>query len=184
MRKNAAEALVFQDEVEIHRHPTLTRMWAAVGTQPQVPAPGKNEKQVVYGGVDYATGKITYTIAATKSGVHFLAFLIALVAAYGGRKVRLVCDNGRFHYTKAVQQWLATHRDQIEIYWLPPYCPSLNLIERLWGHLKRTVLANVLFQTMEDLVAAFRGGVGRINGHRGQMGFMFDHDDVQQKRAA
>ena len=184
MRKNAAEALVFQDEVEIHRHPTLTRMWAAVGTQPQVPAPGKNEKQVVYGGVDYTTGRITYTVAATKSGVHFLAFLIALVTAYAGRKVRLVCDNGRFHHTQAVRQWLADHPDQVEVYWLPPYCPSLNLIERLWGHLKRTVLANVLFKTMDDLVAAFRRGVGRINGHRGQMGFMFDHDDVQQRKAA
>src|SRR5208283_2929066 len=116
LRKNASEALVFQDEVEIHRHPTLTRMWAPVGTQPQVPAPGKNEKQVVYGGVDYATGKITYTIAATKSGVNFLAFLIALVTAYAGRRIRLVCDNGRFHFTKPVQQWLAAHRQQIEIY--------------------------------------------------------------------
>jgi hypothetical protein len=109
--------LVYQDEVEIHRHPTLTRMWAPIGEQPQVPAPGQNEKQVVYGGVDYATGKIVYTIAATKSGVHFLAFLVALVAAYAGRKVRLVCDNGRFHCTKAVQLWLEEHRDQIEIYW-------------------------------------------------------------------
>ncbi len=184
MRKNAAAALVFQDEVEIHRHPTLTRMWAAVGTQPEVPAPGKNEKQVVYGGVDYATGKITYTIAATKSGVNFLAFLIALVGAYAGRKICLVCDNGRFHSTKAVEQWLAAHREQIAIYWLPPYCPSLNLIERLWGHLKRTVLANVLFQTMDDLVAAFRRGVGRINGHRSRMGFMFNHDDLSQRNAA
>src|SRR5438876_786005 len=111
LRKNAAEALVFQDEVEIHRHPTLTRMWAPVGTQPEVPAPGQNQKEVVYGGVDYATGKITYTIAATKSGVNFLAFLVALVAAYTGRKVRLVCDNGRFHCTKAVGLWLQQHRD-------------------------------------------------------------------------
>jgi hypothetical protein len=78
-------------------------MWAPVGEQPEVPAPGKNEKQVVYGGVDYATGKITYTIAATKSGTHFLAFLIALIVTYAGRKVRLVCDNGRFHCTKAVR---------------------------------------------------------------------------------
>jgi transposase len=175
---------VFQDEVEIHRHPTLTRMWSPVGTQPEVPAPGKNEKQVVYGGVDYATGKITYTIAASKSGVHFLAFLITLVTAYAGRKIRLVCDNGRFHYTKAVQLWLAEHQHLIEIYWLPPYCPSLNLIERLWGHLKRTVIANVLFQTMDDLVAAFQRGVGQINGHRSKMGFMFDHDDVFGKKAA
>jgi transposase len=176
--------LVFQDEVEIHRHPTLTRMWSLVGVQPEVPAPGQNQKQVVYGGVDYVTGKITYTIAASKSGTHFLTFLIALIAAYAGRKVRLVCDNGRFHCTKAVATWLAEHRDQIEIYWLPPYCPSLNLIERLWGHLKRTVIANVLFTTIDDLAVAFRQGVGQINGHRGKMGFMFDHDDLVGKKAA
>src|SRR5262245_5880116 len=79
---DSPEALIYQDEVEIHRHPTLCRMWARKGHQPSVPAPGQNEKRVVYGGVDYATGRITYTIAASKSGANFLAFLIALVTAY------------------------------------------------------------------------------------------------------
>jgi len=183
MKDDAREALIFQDEVEIHRHPALARMWAPVGTQPEIPAPGKNEKVVVYGGVDYADGRITYTVAPTKSGTNFLAFLVALLAAYAGRKIRVVCDNGRFHHTQAVQEWLEAHRDQLTIFWLPPYCPSLNLIERLWGHLKRTVLANVLFKNLHDLVAAFRRGVGRINGHRNKMGFMFDHDDVQKNAA-
>ena len=176
LAKDAPEALVFQDEVEIHRHPALARVWAKVGTQPEVPAPGKNEKKVVYGGIDYATGQTTYTVADTKSGVNFLAFLLALVAAYAGKKVRLVCDNGRFHTTKAVQSWLEANGDRIEVYWLPPYCPSLNLIERLWGHLKRTALANVLFVTIDDLVRAFGKGVTRVNGRRERMGFMFRHD--------
>lgn len=174
---------MFQDEVEIHRHPTLTRMWSPIGTQPQVPAPGQNQKQVVYGGVDYKTGRITHTIADSKSGTHFITFLTALVAAYAGQKVRLVCDNGRFHCTKAVNQWLAQHRDQVEIYWLPPYCPSLNLIERLWGHLKRTAIANVLFETMADLVSSFQRSVRDLNGQRGKMGFMFDHDDLTKNAA-
>jgi len=158
-------------------------MWGPVGQQPEVPAPGKNEKKVVYGGVDYVTGRITQTIADSKSGVHFLAFLVVLVTAYAGRKIRLVCDNGRFHHTKAVQEWLKEHADQITIFWLPPYCPSLNLIERLWGHLKRTALANVLFATLDDLVAAFRCGVARVNGHRDRMGFMFNHDELYKKAA-
>ena len=183
MKDDSEEVLVFQDEIEIQRHPPLTRMWDLVGQQPEIPTPGKNEKRVVYGGMDYKTGKIIYTVAKTKSGQNFLAFLIALVTAYTGRKVRSVCDNGRFHRTKAVRHWLQLQRDQIEVFWLPPYCPSLNLIERLWGHLKRTVLANVLFTTMEDLVAAFRRVVVRVNSHRKKMGFMFDHDDVHKKVA-
>ena len=181
LKKDASEALVFQDEVEIHRHPTLSRMWAPVGKQPEVPAPGQNEKKVVYGGVDYATGKITYTIADSKSGVNFLVFLVGL-----GQGVRRPQDS------LGVRQWAVPphtrnrgvaqgQSDRITIYWLPPYCPSLNLIERLWGHLKRTVLANVLFETLDDLAAAFRKGVERVNGHRDRMGFMFDHDDVLGK---
>jgi len=183
VKDDAKEALVFQDEMEIHLHPTLTQMWGPVGQQPEIPSPGKNQKRVVYGGVDYKSGRIVYTVAQTKSGRNFLVFLMALVSAYAGRKIHLVCDNGRFHHTKTVGQWLRTHRDEIEVFWLPPYCPSLNMIERLWGHLKRTVLANVLFGSIEDLVAAFHSGVAAVNGRRNKMGFMFDHDDVHIKAA-
>jgi hypothetical protein len=167
--------------MEIHRHPALARMWAPVGEQPEVPAPGKNEKQVVYGGVNYKTGKFTYTLAATKCGAAFLVFLMALVKQYAGWKIVLVCDNGRFHRTAAVREWLAAHRDQITVYWLPAYSPSLNLIERLWGHVKRTVLANVLYNSLDDLVTAFRQGVRQLTGNRQRMGFMFNHDDLTQE---
>jgi transposase len=173
--------LIYQDEMEIHRHPALTRMWAPVAQQSEVPAPGKNEKQVVYGGVNYRTGKFTYTLSASKCGAAFLVFLMLLVKTYAGQKIILVCDNGRFHKTAAVLEWLAAHRDQITVYWLPAYSPSLNLIERLWGHVKRTVLANVLYSSLDDLVAAFRQGVRQLTGSRQKMGFMFNHDDLTQE---
>jgi transposase len=169
--------LIYQDEMEIHQHPALTRMWAPVGQQPEIPTPGKNEKRVVYGGVDYRTGKLTYTIAERKCGASFLAFLTVLLVVSAGRNIRLVCDNGRFHTTKAVQQFLVAQQDKIEVYWLPPYCPSLNLIERLWGHLKRTVLANVLYSNIEDLVAAFRKGARQVTSPRARMKFMFTHEE-------
>jgi transposase len=119
----------------------------------------------------------------TKSGAHFLAFLATLVAAYAGRKVRLVCDNGRLHTTRAVRAWLEANRESIEVYWLPPYCPSLNRIVRLWGHLKRTALADVLFATIDDPVRSFRKGVTRVNGRRERMGLLF-RQDRKGKQAA
>jgi len=51
----------------------------------------------------------------------------------------------------------------------------------LWGHLKRTILANVLYETLDDLVDAFRTGVQRMTGDRERMGFMFDHDDITRE---
>jgi transposase len=168
--------------MEIHRHPALTQMWAPVGKQPQVPAPGQNEKKVVYGGVDYKTGELIYTVADTKSGTEFRAFLVVLVARYAGRKILWVGDNGRFHTTKAVRAWLVAHRSEIEIFWLPPYSPSLNLIERLWGHIKRTILAHVLYANLDELAAAFRRGVRSLTGDRSRMGFMFHHDDLIRRK--
>jgi transposase len=85
-----------------------------------------------------------------------------------------------------VQVWLEAHRDQIAVYWLPSYSPNLNLIERLRGHLKRTMLANVLYDSLDELVAAFRHGVRGLTANCDAMGFMYNHDDLAQelRRAA
>jgi transposase len=159
--------------MEIHLFPHLTRMWSPRGRQPEVPAPGKNLKKVVYGGVNYRTGKLTYTLADTKCGTQFLVFLTTLLAGYMGKHLKVVCDNGRFHTTKTVSDFLREHRKEMTVIWLPPYCPSLNLIERLWGHLKRTLLANVLFQSLGDLVQAFRRGIRRLDCRRDRMAFLY-----------
>jgi transposase len=159
--------------MEIHLHPHLTRMWAPVGQQPQVPAPGKNQKKIVYGGVNYRTGKLTYTLADSKCGAQFLVFLTTLLAGYVGKRLKVVCDNGRFHTTQAVRAFLRDHRHEMTVIWLPPYCPSLNLIERLWGHLKRTILANVLFASLADLLRAFRQGIRRLDCRRDRMAFLY-----------
>ena len=91
-------------------------MWCTKGVQPEVPSPGENQKKVVYSGIDYAIGRITCTIADTKSGYNFLAFLITFASAYMGCRIRLVCDNGRFHHKRAMKQWLKDHRDTIQIF--------------------------------------------------------------------
>jgi hypothetical protein len=40
------------------------------------------------------------------------------------------------------------------------------------------VLANVLYDSLDDLVDAFHQGARRLTGRRERMGFMFNHDDV------
>jgi transposase len=167
--------LIYQDEMEVHLHPHLARVWAPVGQQPEIPTPGKNQKKVVYGGVNYRTGKLVHTLADSKCGAQFILFLVMLLSHYQGKHFYVVCDNGRFHTTKAVQAYLAKHSDKITILWLPPYCPSLNLIERLWGHVKRTFLANVLYQSIEDLIKALRQGFRYLNRKQSRVAFLYTH---------
>lgn len=51
-------------------------------------------------------------------------------------KVFLILDNLRVHRAKKVQAWVAKHHNQIELFYLPPYCPELNPDEYLNNTLK------------------------------------------------
>lgn len=48
---------------------------------------------------------------------------------------------------------------------VPPYSPELNLIEGLWGYLKRTALNNYFFGTIESLEAAVHDAFKELQQH-------------------
>jgi transposase len=56
-----------------------------------------------------------------------------------GRKVFLIVDNLKVHHSKPVKEWLAVHQEQIEVFYLPAYCPELNPDEYLNNDLKSGV---------------------------------------------
>lgn len=55
------------------------------------------------------------------------------------RKVIMILDNLRVHHCKPVKEWLAEHKNMIEVFYLPAYSPELNPDEYLNGDLKRGV---------------------------------------------
>jgi len=161
MRKRV---VISQDETEFHLYPYLVAIWCVVGSpQPEVPTPGKNQKRVLYGGLNLKTGELTGHWAATKSGGHFIEYLETLLAAYPEQKILMIADNGSFHHTKKVDAYLEEHQDRLEVKWLPPYCPDLNDIERTWRKLKASHASNFLFNSLDELVANVQKGIQELN---------------------
>jgi transposase len=68
----------------------------------------------------------------------FLAFLQRLVRSAGG-KVFLIVDNLKVHKAGKVQTWVAAHREQLELFFLPAYAPEHNPDEFLHSDLKRSL---------------------------------------------
>ncbi|MDR3409834.1 MAG: IS630 family transposase, partial [Formivibrio sp.] len=68
--------------------------------------------------------------------LRLIEFFEALIKQ-AGRKVFLVLDNLGVHHCKPIEEWLATHLKQIEVFYLPSYSPDLNPDERLNGDLKQ-----------------------------------------------
>jgi len=57
----------------------------------------------------------------------------------------------RFIYEHALKTRSFIYR---QILILPPYCPELNPIERLWQYIKNHTIRNRIFQTIEELEIA------------------------------
>ena len=66
----------------------------------------------------------------------FLRFAKALIHDSPSKKVVLIVDNLRIHHAKIVRAWVARHRDEIKIIYLPAYSPELNPDELVNGDLK------------------------------------------------
>jgi putative transposase len=134
-----------------------------------VASPGQNKKWVVYGALSFTTGQIIHDVRRTKSGVGFYDLVVRLVerAKRTGRKIVLVCDGPGFHKTKMMLAYLPTVARYLEIFWLPAYSPDLNLIERLWGHMKRRHIANVLYSSQFELHRAVVRVLRQLNQRQG-----------------
>lgn len=66
--------------------------------------------------------------------------------------IYFICDNATYYKSKAVQEWV--ERSNIEIYYLPPYSPNLNIVERMWKYFRKIVMHNVYYPTFYDFKKA------------------------------
>ena len=67
------------------------------------------------------------------------------------KKVFLILDNLRVHHSNKVQAWLEKHKDEIEVFYLPPYAPEYNPDELVNSDLKRSVGSMASSQSKEEL---------------------------------
>jgi transposase len=96
---------------------------------------------------------VTNTTYITAETVCQLLRQIAALGLVG--PITLVMDNARYQRCALVQTLAAELG--IELLFLPSYSPNLNLIERLWKHIKKQCLYGRHF----DSFATFRASIDR-----------------------
>jgi transposase len=143
----------------------LTKVWTLRGVQPVVPAAGVNQRLCVYGAFNYRTGQSHYLVHPRKNAQQFREFLWQLLEAHSDRRIVLVIDNASYHRTRALLALLENHADHVFVMWLPRYSPELNLIEGLWGYLKRSALNNYFYGDVASLEAAIHSAFRELQQH-------------------
>jgi transposase len=127
-----------------------------------VPAAGEDRKFVVFGGLDYATGRLVWRIGPSKDSAAFIGFLEALAAAFPIGQIVVVLDNVGYHKSAETKRWWVDHRGRIRPLWLPAYAPELNLIERVWRHLKDKLSCHRRWADLDALQRATAGLLDRL----------------------
>lgn len=138
-----------------------------VGKQMRVRSPGVNRKQTVFGVFCYGGGMFYYHIQPRKNswGLRVLLPRLADRARRTGKRIVLVMDQGNPHHAKVIHRQLYDLRSRIRVFWLPHYCPELNLIERLWKHLKCSRMANYLFDSFSRFELHLRQALADFAAH-------------------
>jgi len=133
-----------------------------------VPSAGQNRRVPVFGALDALTGEVSTLITERKRSVEFLDFLRWLLTKVYPEKdhLFLFLDNCSIHDAKAVRKFLEEHRGRLTVIWNATYTPNLNLIERFWGHLKRSAIHNYYFETVANLERAVLRAVRALNRNK------------------
>lgn len=133
-----------QDESRFGLLTVRRRRLTAWGIQPVGPVQHVFEWFYVYGAVAPVTGERFFLELPYLNADMFQLFLDAFAQAFPDSVNILLLDNSGAHTARRLR-W----PDNVYGVWLPPYCPELNPIERVWRDLKD----KVAWEQFADLTA-------------------------------
>ena len=176
-RKNSSHVLLYMDASHfVHGCDFLGGVYSKV--RRFVKTFSGRQRYNVLGAINYMTKKVhTVTNTTYITATEICQMLRQVASEYAGKNIHIVLDNARYQKCEAVTS-LAKDL-QIELVFLPPYSPNLNLIERLWKFTKGKLRVQYYhdFKTFKDTIdtiikntdSVFKGQVCRLIGEKIQL---------------
>jgi transposase len=152
------EAVVFVDAV----HPTHAARpagcWAPSREKLAIEQTSGRERINIHGAIDLETGLTRMIEVLTVDAMSTIRLLESIEAAYPLLAfIHVFLDNAPYHHAKLVRAWLARPGCRIKLHFIPPYCPHLNPIERLWGLMHKYITHNKCYATPRQFAEATLG---------------------------
>jgi len=140
------------------------KSWFPKGKQRLIKTYGKHESLKLIGILNYETGKVHIEESEEFNAEVFLGFLKRTLALYPAGKIVMVLDNSKVHHAILLKDFLEAN-PRLNLMFLPPYSPKLNIIEGLWGWLKDTCINNVFFAKFYQIRLAVRKFIAMVNSN-------------------
>jgi transposase len=151
--KRAHGAVFWGDETGLRSDDVRGRSYAPRGRTPVVRVCQKRAKLSLISAVTNKGEVRWMVLEGAVNAPALIRFLQRLVRDIR-RKVFLILDRLRVHRAKLVQDWLAEHRAEIEVFYLPAYRPDLNPDEGVHADLKQVVTRKAPARSKQQLKRA------------------------------
>ena len=136
--KAEGSEILFADQVGIRSDQVTGRTWGEKGRTPIVRRTGNRFSVNAMSAIS-TKGRMHFMVFAGTFDSAVMCRFLARLAGHFNHKIHLVVDGHSAHRSKKVQDWLADHADEIELHFLPPYCPELNPDELVNADLKHSL---------------------------------------------
>ncbi len=143
------ETILFMDGVHPQHNTTCTNAWIKTGETKTIKSNTGRSRVNINGAYNPANQDIIIHERETINAETIIESLKKIEQFYGDKKrIYIVVDNAKYYRNKDVTAYLKGAR--IELMFLPPYSPNLNLIERLWKYMRKKIINNEYYESFKE----------------------------------
>jgi transposase len=142
--------IFFGDETGLQKTSSYVKGYAPIGKTPAVCIESKHIKINMLSAISNR-GKLRFVLYKDNLNFNKLIDFMRRLVHDSNKKIFLILDNLRVHHSKKVSEWLGRHKDEIEVFFLPPYAPEYNPDELLNSDLKRGIGKRQSLRSDEEL---------------------------------
>ena len=149
------EAVYFADAVHPEYQTKPAFGWVKTGSNPGVPTTAGRGRVNIHGALNLETFDAPFVEPTTVDGISAAQLLAKIEARNPDKRIiHVIWDNAAYHKGPDVRAFLARPDCRIHLMHLPPYCPHLNPIERLWAVMHQHVTHNRYYPTQKRFANA------------------------------
>jgi transposase len=158
--KTGKRAVYFVDAAHFVLGAFLGYLWSL--TRIFVRTPSGRQRFNVLGALNAITKELlTITNDSYITSIQVCELLVKIAECSSGIPITLVLDNARYQRCKMVME--LAEQLGIELLFLPPYSPNLNLIERLWKLTKKKCLYSKYYSNFKEFSHAISHFLATMN---------------------
>ena len=140
------DPIYFMDATHPHHNPVAGYGWIKRGQEHGIRSNTGRQRININGAIDCAG---LYPIVRYDDAINAQSTVELLQQIEqqhpAAASIYVICDNARYYRSQIVTEYLSDSK--IELIFLPPYAPNLNLIERFWRFFKKEILYGKYYET-------------------------------------